>query len=307
MKKKQILFSVLVVLLSLMTVATSFATNSPAIVINSKVVKTEVQPILKNGVTLVPIKAITNLPNTTVTWDNTTKTVIVDNKSISQKSIFKLNSNQIMIGEKREEIEVPVSIINGRVFAPLRAISEASGAVVEWARQKKIVYIAKPTGETIQNLASNDLSVRREAAVGKTPKIDTLPSLNSNTKRNNHDVFYFPRGKSNEYFYLYGDVIEYHQIKNNIDYKIWMAKIGSTKDSIKLINNQEGLAFKEPIGVISDQGTRPKIAGEYVYFNMDIMGGIARYGIVNSSGEVTDLGIRDDIGSTKDFFLIAEE
>ncbi|MFP4974079.1 copper amine oxidase N-terminal domain-containing protein [Paenibacillus sp. CN-4] len=307
MKNKRILSAALAAFLSCVPAAASFASHSPAIVVNSKAVNTEVQPILKDGVTLVPIKTIAGLPNTAITWDNTAKTVTVVNQSTQQKSIFQLNSKNAKIGGKQKEIEVPVSLVNGSVFVPLRAIGEASGAIVLWAPQKQTVYIAKPSDKTVQALASADLSVRRKAAVSETPKIDALPGFNSNRERNSHDVFYFPRGEAGQYFYLYGDVIEYHQIKSNIDYKIWVAKAGSSKDPIKLINNQEGLAFKTPVGVISEQGTRPKIAGEYVYYNMDIMGGIARYGLVSSKGEVTGLGIHYDIDTTEDFFLISEE
>lgn len=307
MNKRQILSGTLAAFLSLMPLTDVFAANTPSIIVNSKAVKTEVIPILKNGVTLVPVKTISELPNTTISWDNASKTVTVVNKITQQTSTFKLNSKYVIIGNERKEIQVPVSIINGRVFVPLRVISEASGAVVVWEQQKQTVYIAKPTNQTLKDLESSDLSVRRKAAVSGTPKIDALTSPSADRKVNNNDVFYFPKGESNQYFYLYGDVIEYHQIKNNIDYKTWQANIGSSNDSIQLINNKEGLAFKGNVGVLSEEGIRPNLTGEYVYYNMAIMGGIARYGLVNSEGKVTELGMNDDITSIKDFFIIPSE
>lgn len=307
MKKRLFLSGVLAVFLSIVPLTDVFAANTPSIIVNSKVVKTEVLPLLKNGVILVPVKTIAELPNTTIAWNNATKTATVVNKTTLQTSTFKLNSKYVMIGKEQKEIQVPVSLVNGRVLVPLRVISEATGAVVVWEQQKHTVYIAKPTNQTIQDLASSDLSVRRKAAVSETPKVDALTSLSADRNVNDNDVFYFPKGESDQYFYLYGDVIEYHQIKNNIDYKTWHAKIGNSNDSIKLISNEVGLAFKGNVGVVSDEGTRPNITGEYVYYNMALMGGIAWYGIVDSEGKVTYLGVNDDITSTADFFPIAEE
>lgn len=307
MKKKQILSGALAAFLSIMPLTDVFAASTPSIIVNSKMVKTDVPSILKNGVTLVPVKTIAKLPNTMITWDNATKTATVVNKTTHQICTFKLNSKYVMIGNERKGIQVPVSIVNGRVLVPLRVISEASGAVVVWEQQKHTVYIAKPTNQTVQDLASNDLSVRRKAAVSEAPEVDALTPLSSNRAVYNNDVFYFPKGESDQYFYLYGDVIEYHQMKNNINYKTWHAKIGTLNDPIKIISNAEGLAFKGNVGVVSEEGTRPQITGEYVYYNMKIMGGMAWYGIVNSEGQVTDLGINDDVTSPEDFFPIAEE
>lgn len=307
MKKRLILLGALAAFLSIIPLTNVFAANTPSIFVNSKVVKTEIPPILKNGVILVPVKTISELPNTTISWDNTTKTATVVDKTTLRTSTFKLNSKYVVIQKEHKEIPVPVSIVDGRVLVPLRVISEASGAVVVWEQQKHTVYIAKATNQTIQNLASNNLAVRRKATVSETPKIDLLAPLSANRNVNDNDVFYFPKGESDHYFYLYGDIIEYHEIKNNIDYKIWQAKIGISNDSIKLISNEEGLPYKGKVGVVSEEGTRPQITGEYVYYNMEIMGGIARYGIVNSEGKVTNLGTNDDITSIADFFSIGEE
>jgi photosystem II stability/assembly factor-like uncharacterized protein len=101
-------------------------------------------PVIKNGRTLVPIRAIIEALGGTVGWDATTKkaTVTLGKKTIDLwigKSAATVNGASTPIDSTNAKV-VP-EIINGRTMLPLRFVSENLGCSVVWAAATKTITI----------------------------------------------------------------------------------------------------------------------------------------------------------------------
>jgi len=101
-------------------------------------------PVIKNGRTLVPIRAIIEALGGTVGWDGTTRkaTVTLGKKTIALwigKNAATVNGVSTLIDSTNAKV-VP-EIINGRTMLPLRFVTENLGATVGWAAATKTITI----------------------------------------------------------------------------------------------------------------------------------------------------------------------
>lgn len=119
--------------------------------VNGEEVECDTAPYIKNDCTMVPMRAIFEALGATVTWDNKTKTAIG-----KREKTFTLNEAEvkITIGEsilyfngKAFEIDAAAEIVKDRTMVPVRAISEAFNAVVNWEDETKTVEIFVYPGE----------------------------------------------------------------------------------------------------------------------------------------------------------------
>lgn len=98
---------------------------------------------VKNGTTLVPMRAIFEELGATVEYNNKTKTITAykDNKQIvitvgNNKAYIKHNGITSSIN-----LTNPAEIYEGTTMVPLRFISETLGANIEWDSENLSVYI----------------------------------------------------------------------------------------------------------------------------------------------------------------------
>jgi hypothetical protein len=101
-------------------------------------------PVIKNGRTLVPIRAIIEALGGTVGWDATTKkaTVTLGKKIIALwigKNTATVNGVSTLIDSTNAKV-VP-EIINGRTMLPLRFVAENLGATVGWDQNTQTITI----------------------------------------------------------------------------------------------------------------------------------------------------------------------
>lgn|GEM_PF-2152987 len=115
---------------------------SPRVKINDKQMSFDVPPVIKNGRTLVPLRAIFEELGAEVQWDEKTRTVtaLKGDKVIS----LKIDSYDAEVDGSRVVLDVPAQIMNGRTLVPLRFVSEALGAIVTWNQRLQLVSI-KPS------------------------------------------------------------------------------------------------------------------------------------------------------------------
>jgi hypothetical protein len=90
----------------------------------------DVQPVILNGRTLVPFRAIAEVLNIGVNWDGTTQTV----DATDRETFIKLQVGKEIAFRNGAIIplDVPPVIINGRTLIPLRFFSEAFNCNVSW-------------------------------------------------------------------------------------------------------------------------------------------------------------------------------
>ena len=101
-------------------------------------------PIIKNGRTLLPIRAVIESLGGTIGWDGTEKKVTITLNSTNielwiGKSIAKVNGADKPIDSQNPNV-VP-EIINGRTMLPVRFVTENLGAKVDWDGDTKTVTI----------------------------------------------------------------------------------------------------------------------------------------------------------------------
>ena len=118
--------------------------NNPLININGKTKLLEENnyffvPLIEDDRTLVPLRCIFEALESDVQWDEEAQTVtatkdgIIINFSIDKREMY-VNGNIVLM-------DVPARLINNRTFVPLRAVSEAFGANVEWNEDNQLITI----------------------------------------------------------------------------------------------------------------------------------------------------------------------
>ena len=87
-------------------------------------------PVIENGRTLVPLRAIFEKIGAEVDWNEADKTVTAQ-KDDTQISLTIDNTTAVKNGEKIE-LDVPAKIVNGRTLVPVRFVADCFGVDVDW-------------------------------------------------------------------------------------------------------------------------------------------------------------------------------
>ncbi len=109
---------------------------------NGDQVNFDVQPIIVNGRTLIPIRQAAKafgLSDSNVDWDSK-GTVTINNGS--SRIIIRNNAQQVSLNGASYDTDVPAQIVNGRMMVPLRAIGQLFHKNVQWYPNGKIVSIS---------------------------------------------------------------------------------------------------------------------------------------------------------------------
>lgn len=151
MKKK---FTLVMILLfvTMMTCAVSaedgerievtFKVGDEILKINGEDVKVE-KPVVINGVTLVPLRVITEAFGADVQWDGELRCVTLNYSEVIIK-LYIDNKEANVDGTSIELLEAP-RIINDRTMVPLRFITENFGADVDYEDKTKQITVIKET------------------------------------------------------------------------------------------------------------------------------------------------------------------
>ncbi|AHM63980.1 MULTISPECIES: copper amine oxidase N-terminal domain-containing protein [Paenibacillus] len=228
-----------------------------------------------HGTTMVPLNAVQSLPEVSITWNNTTKTVIIDRSG--KKTILKVGQKNITIGSKKITLPVAPTLRNGRVMVPLRFIADSSGAYVSWNQKSQTAYVAKASNEIKKKYTSDKLNVSRGAVI-KLPKISNLKEFTPKGYENLNTDYYFPEGKSDSFFIQEMDVISFYKASNDHVELIWTARFDSTK------KESNGLSFL-PYKLLEQDGLRPTIQNRVAHFNFMSAIGEISYSVIDNNGK----------------------
>ena len=117
------------------------------VMINNQLEIFDVEPQLINDRTMVPMRKVFEDVGAKVDWDDATQTVtatriVSDNYGIDKTTVqLTIGSNKIKINGAEKEMDIAPVVVNGRTLVPVRFISEALGAKVEWIDEKQLVKI----------------------------------------------------------------------------------------------------------------------------------------------------------------------
>lgn len=110
------------------------------ITLNGQPLATDVAPVIRNGRTLVPFRAIFEALGARVTWDEATNAVA--GYRGRQAIVLELGSNTAWVNGPPVTLEVAPQAVNGRTMVPLRFVAERLGAQVEWVDATRTVAIS---------------------------------------------------------------------------------------------------------------------------------------------------------------------
>jgi hypothetical protein len=99
----------------------------------------DTQPYIKNNRTLVPVRFVVEQLGAQVDWDNKNQEVTIEKDG--KKIILKIGSKIVTINGSKVTLDAPAELKDERTMVPLRFISEAFGANVDWNDKEKVVTI----------------------------------------------------------------------------------------------------------------------------------------------------------------------
>ena len=118
--------------------------------LNEKSISFDQAPVIKNGRTLVPIRAVLESLGATVDWIEETRTVITTKGNVTIS--LQIDSTLAKVDEQKVVLDVPATIVGNRTLIPLRFISESFGLEVGWneaSRQISLITSMTTKSETV--------------------------------------------------------------------------------------------------------------------------------------------------------------
>jgi tetratricopeptide (TPR) repeat protein len=116
--------------------------KNPHVFVNGNEIKSDVNPIIKNGRTYIPLRAVANaigVDSKAINWDQHNQAVSIKTGNIN--IYMPINTTQIIVNGQKETINAPAFENKGRVMVPLRAISQLFGKNVDWYQEGQIATI----------------------------------------------------------------------------------------------------------------------------------------------------------------------
>ncbi len=105
-------------------------------------VETDVPPIIEEGRTLIPARALFEAMGATVAWDNEARmvTVAMGNYKVQ---LF-IDSTSAFVNGSRRMLDVPARIVDSRTLIPVRFVAEELQCSVDWDHETRTVLVDSP-------------------------------------------------------------------------------------------------------------------------------------------------------------------
>ncbi len=125
----------------------AFAEGEIQITVNSKPLVTDVPPEITEGRTMVPMRAVFEALGADVNWIGEEQMIIATSGTkiiVLKIGASILNYCDVSTQENKNiTLDVVPVIKDGRTLIPLRAVSEALGATVDWNGETRVITITK--------------------------------------------------------------------------------------------------------------------------------------------------------------------
>jgi hypothetical protein len=148
MSVKKIIFTICIILSTLILVPPfpAGAGNEQGkitVSIDGLPVTFDVEPVIQNGRTMVPFRAVVEALNARVEWEGTTQTITAAKEDTLIR--LQIGSESAYRNGNAMPLDAPPVILNGRTLIPLRFFAEAFGCNVGWNSSTHTVDIISPT------------------------------------------------------------------------------------------------------------------------------------------------------------------
>lgn len=141
MKRKSLVKVMAILLMVVLAMPMIAATTNIRVVVNGeKIVFPDAKPYMdSNSRILIPVRFVSEKLGAEVDWDIANQTVtIADN---THTATLVIGKKQMTINGETKTLDTAASVKNSRTYVPIRFVSEALGATVEWDSKGKSVYI----------------------------------------------------------------------------------------------------------------------------------------------------------------------
>ncbi|MNO40954.1 Primary amine oxidase precursor [compost metagenome] len=161
MKKLWISILVVLVVFPMMFQSSVKAATPISIIIDGVRLSTDQAPVMVNGRTMVPLRAIFEAFNATIKWNQ--KAQIVTATKDGTTIMLKIGSKTATINNKSVTLDVPGLNLKGRTMVPTRFVSEALGHEVGWNPKTQVVTITTSASNVgnagpVSNVVVQDVS-----------------------------------------------------------------------------------------------------------------------------------------------------
>lgn len=113
--------------------------GSAYVYVNGNKIEFDSMPIIKDGRTLVPIRAICEEMGADVVWDEESQTATISKGFNTLK--IQIGNTTMYKNDTAINLDVPAEILYNRTIVPVRAISEGLGAEIIWDGSNNIIDI----------------------------------------------------------------------------------------------------------------------------------------------------------------------
>ena len=180
MKLKKIIS---IVGLSLLMSTTAFANLN--ITVDNKELASDVPPVIIEGRTLVPVRAIFEELGANVEWNADTQTVTATKDSL--KVVLQINNTSAVIDNEVKTLDVPAQIVDGRTMVPARFVAESMGCNVGWNADTQTVTISTDN-IAVEPPVNNSASVESQIPVTNTETTERKVYITETGSKYHYDV-----------------------------------------------------------------------------------------------------------------------
>lgn len=133
-----------------------------SMVIDGKEPAFEQPPVIRNGNTLAPVRAVLEAMGAKVSWDDETRTVTAQRGSTT--ITMKIGQNFMMKGNEKVNLEEPAQLVGNYTMIPARAAGEAFGGAVSWDAKTRTVTVTNSVNKSASTATSipTSISVMKE-------------------------------------------------------------------------------------------------------------------------------------------------
>ncbi|HEU4965014.1 MAG TPA: stalk domain-containing protein [Bacilli bacterium] len=163
MNHRLITLFLLVALICSFAPVSTYAASDVQVVIDGQTQSYDQPPVIVNGRTLVPLRAIFEKLGAEVRWFGDTRTVTATRGTTSV--ILQIGSRQAYKNGASVTLDVEAQLIHSNTMVPLRFVSEALGAEVTWDGTTRTVYIASHLPASIQELTTRQIVSRSDRKI----------------------------------------------------------------------------------------------------------------------------------------------
>lgn len=154
--------------LSLLMSVSAFADIN--ITVDNQKLNSDVSPVIVEGRTLVPVRAIFEELGADVNWDADTQTVTATKNGLNIS--LQINNKSAVVNNENKTLDVPAQIVDGRTMVPARFVAESMGCNVGWDSDTQTVTISTENSATEQQ-PNTEPSNNQSSANTETSTVQT--------------------------------------------------------------------------------------------------------------------------------------